>query len=259
MFHLTGTPETTNTDLAAALGTIGIDRDPTTPLRVLTGDVDRVAFFFLGASACGRFTTQAMMEAWENPDFRRTHPRHPLIYCQIALCNLKRLRDYAAGRSRVGIARRPGGQLEAIHLRGEVNRLEPITSSGSAPAADALRTEDAALAALLLAVGVPLSSSLPVTRTGSRLVFNFAPRSLCGQMEAAPLMLAVLDETWHGRHPEHPFAYAWCALQNRGRLLAEVREKKPLITLLRGGHAQFLTIDAPAEMETEFMRKIKNL
>jgi len=256
------TSQVTNTDLAAALGTLGIPRDAEQPLQVLTGEVERVAFFFGLGSPCGTYATGAMIQAWDSADLHRTHPRHAITYIRTALRNRARLLEYAHQTARIGLTTRPGGQFEAItlHAGGLDRPLPPRTS----PAPDAsttprLQTEDIELAAALLACGIPLWRDVPIQRHAGRLVFFFHPVSPCGQFHTRSLMLAWEDRRWHESNPEHPFAYVSCAIENRKRLMREIKTKVPLVVFLRAGFPQFLSLNADTRTESTFMRELSKL
>lgn len=253
--------QVTNTDLAAALGTLGIPRDLEQPLQVLTGEVERVAFFFGMTSPCGTYQTGAMIKAWDAPDLPRTHPRHALTYIRCALRNRQRLLEYAHGTARVGLAQRPGGQLEAITLQaGGLDRPAPAAAyQPDASTTPRLQTDDLELAAALLACGVPLWRDLPIERNAGRIIFFFMPASPCGAFQTRPLMLAWENRRWHESNPEHPFAYVSCAIENRRRLMREIKQKSPLVVFLRAGHPQFLSLNADAKTESLFMRELSKL
>jgi len=253
---------TTNTDLAAALGTLGIPRDPEQPLQVLIGEMEQVAFFFGMASPCGNYETGVMISAWDDVEWPRSHPRHALSYMISGLRNRKNLIRYAKGQGRVGIATRPGGRFEVVNLSGDA---QPFRPRHRAPAPEAsttprLQTDDIELASSLLACGIPLWEDFPIERQGpERISFFFQPMSPCGQFNTRALMLAWQDTKWHIANPEHPFAYLSCVFENRRRLLREVRHHRPMVVFLRAGFPQFLSLNADAKTESVFMEELAKL
>ena len=255
--------QTTNTDLAAALGTLGIPRDAEQPVKVLIGEIEQIAFFFGMVSACGHYETGAMIAAWDDPAFDRTHPQHAMSYMRAALRSRKKLLDYAKGHARIGIATRGAGKFEVVPVPHGHGR--PMTPPPRVPAPDRsttprLQTDDLELAAALLACGIPLWSDVPIERRGeNRVSFFFQPASPCGAFNTRELMLAWQDSRWHEGHPEHPFAYLWCVFENRRRLIREVKAKVPLVVFMRAGFPQFLSLNADAKLEKSFMEELKSL
>jgi hypothetical protein len=249
----------TNTDLAAALGTLGIPRDAENPLIVLAGEMEQVGFMFCELSDCGTYSASEMVPLWDDGNLPRTHPKHALTYMRIGLRSRARLINYAHGKERVGMVARPGGQIEVI-----TTVAGATGSRSSSPAPDSattprLHVEDLELAAALLACGIPLWKDMPISRTAERLAFFFMPASPCGLFNARQLMLAWQDRQWHAKHPEHPFAYLSCVFENRRRLLREVKQKQPLAVFLRAGFPHFLSLNADARTETLFMKELKKL
>lgn len=253
---------TTNTDLAAALGTLGIPRDPEQPLQVLIGEVEQVAFFFGIASPCGNYHTGRMIAAWDDPEWPRSHPHHALAYMISGMRNRRHMIRYAKGDGRIGIANRPGGRLEAVNLPAGTPQRPPRTRIPVPEAATTprLQTDDIELAASLLACGIPLWADFPIERQSpERMSFFFQPGSPCGQFNTRALMLAWQDPHWHVANPEHPFAYLSCCFENRRRLLREVRNHRPMVVFLRAGYPQFLSLNADSKTESVFMAELKKL
>lgn len=250
-----------NTDLAAALGTLGIPRSASRPLQVLAGEVEQVAFFFEHASPCGVYQTREMIPLWDDhPGLTRGWPRHALTYMRIGLLNRRRLLEYSHGSARVALVSRPGGQIEVIHHHGPqpvaVRTAKPLADPATTPR---LHVEDLELASALLACGLPLWRDIPLQRDSQRLTFYFMPCSPCGAFHARELILAWQDRAWHETHPEHPFAYLSCVLENRRRLMREVRSHQPMAVFLRAGLPHFLSVNADAKTETLFMRELRKL
>lgn len=256
--------QTTNTDLAAALCTLGIQRNAAQPLQILVGDIERIAFFFEEVSDCGTYGTGECVGLWDSKDLDASRPQHALTYMRTALRSRAVILDYTHGSARIGVASRNGGRFEVVRL--DVNSPGRRFSAGSGgPSPDAsttprLQTDDVELAASLLACGVPLWRNFPVQRgADSRVSFFFQPVSPCGAFHARELMLAWADHTWHQRHPEHPFSYLWCVFQNRRRLMREIRTKVPTVCFMRAGYPQFLTMNADPKVEKTFMEALNSL
>src|SRR5690606_8695179 len=110
-----------------------------------------------------------------------------------------------------------GGKLAVIRLAKDYDGAAPVIPAAPLPDAltnPRLNTTDIELAAALLACGIPLWRDLPLRRSAGEIIFYFQPMSPCGQFQTAPLMLAWQDKEWHREHPEHPFAYVSCAIEN---------------------------------------------
>lgn len=260
--------EVCNTDLAAALCTLGIERDPEQPLKVLQGEINKTSFCFREASACKTYRMSEMVPAWDSHDLPTTHPRHAITYMRIGLRSRGKFLDYAKGDIKIGIKPRPGGQFEAIPLPAHIPAPQgprlPRSASNGAPAPDAattprLQTDDIELACSLLACGIPLWRDFPIERNADRLSFFFMPGSPCGQFNTRALMIAWTDLSWHEQHPEHPFAYLQCVFENRRRLMREIRNKVPMATFVRAGFPHFLSLNADAKTEALFMHELKKL
>lgn len=95
--------ETSNTDLAAALCAVGIPLKKGDPVKILTGQGgDRHTFFFEERSECGRYVTDELIKAWNDPTWHERNPEHAFAYVKVAFENRRRLLDYI--KSRVPIA-----------------------------------------------------------------------------------------------------------------------------------------------------------
>lgn len=253
--------QTGNTDLAAALGTLGIPRDPGNELRVFKGEMDSVCFYFQAASDCGTYHTSRMIPAWDATDFHRTHPLHAMTYMRCALRSRARLLEYAHGHGRIALSRRPGGQFEVVQLpQGDARRATVPRGSSPDPASTpTLHTDDLELAACLLACGIPLWKEIPFERKAGHLTFFFHAASEDGRFHTAALMLAWKNGRWHEDHPEHPFAYLTCVMENRRRLIREIKARAPMVVFQRAGYPHFLSLNADAKTETVFMRELRKL
>lgn len=110
MFHLPSC-ETTNTDLAAALASVGIPLVKECPVRVMTGAVkggSRYCFFFESQSPCGNYKTDELIKAWDDKEWHRQHPQHPFAYVKVAMQNRARLLDYVKSQVPIFVAEKNG-------------------------------------------------------------------------------------------------------------------------------------------------------
>lgn len=257
--------QTTNTDLAATLCTLGIQRPAEQPLQILIGDIEKVAFFFEEVSQCGIYKTGECIGLWDATDLDHTRPRHALTYMRTALRSRATILEYTHRSARIGVAARNGGRFEVVKLEGPAADHRDFVPNRHVPSPDAattprLQTDDIELAASLLACGVPLWKDAPVHRNNdSRVSFFFQPCSPCGEFHARELMVAWQDKAWHECHPEHPFSYLWCVFENRRRLMREIRSKTPTVCFLRAGYPQFLTLNADPKTEKTFMEALNAL
>jgi hypothetical protein len=249
--------QTSNTDLAATLGTLGIPRDQQS-VKVFQGTTEAVAFYFGENSPCRSYPVAAMIRAWDDPDFARTHPRHALTYMRCALRSRLRLLDFAHGNGRIAIKKRDGGQLEVIQWVSHV-RQDPAPRTMDAATTPNLQTEDLELACCLLSCGIPFWSGRPYDRDGKRLTFYFMPSSECGQFHTTSLMLAWQERQWHERNPEHPFAYLSCVMENRRRLMREIKGTVPMVVFQKAGLPHFLSLSADQKTETLFLKELNKL
>jgi len=257
--------QTSNTDLAAALGTVGIPRIQEQPLQVLVGEINSIIFYFQPVSACGHYKTQECISLWDDPLLDTNRPSHAITYIRAAMRSRSRLLEFAKGKSRVGVSLRPTKRFEIVHLPGDSNSTPKIPASSSVRPPDTattprLQTDDIELACALLSCGIPLWSQFPIERhPDSRISFFFHPQSPCGAYNTRELMLAWQDPHWHENNQEHPFAYLWCAFENRRRLMREIKLKNPMITFVRAGFPHFLSMNADSKTESAFMRAFKDL
>jgi hypothetical protein len=253
------TSQTSNTDLAATLGTLGIPRHGDQSVRVFQGEKEVVAFYFGENSPCGSYPTSTMIRAWDDTDFSRTHPRHALTYIKCALRSRHRLLEYANGAGRIALKKREGGQFEVIRWVSQVRPESPARPAPDLATTPNLHTEDLELACCLLACGIPFWSGKPYQRDGKRITFFFMPSSECGTFHTPALMLAWQDRQWHERNPEHPFAYLSCAMENRRRLIREIKGTVPMVVFQQAGLPHFLSLNADQKTETLFLKELKKL
>ena len=105
-------PETSNrTAMAAALATIGIALDEDCPFQETWEVVNEVqervvTWVFKPKSNCGRYQTQEMIEAWDDPSFVVQNPEHPFAYVKAALGNHTRLVEQISRHAPIAIIRK---------------------------------------------------------------------------------------------------------------------------------------------------------
>lgn len=123
-----------------------------------------------------------------------------------------------------------------------------------------VNTSDLALAAALLAIGIPFAStpfaSFRTVKGGDQYVFLFAPESKCGNYSTAELINAWEDEAWHIKNPEHPFAYIKCGFSNRSGLLDKVKSAAPLVIVEKHGKLAILSAGASPEFQTAIFSRL---
>lgn len=141
--------------------------------------------------------------------------------------------------------RRPG-PLAAVHI---VNR--------------GWETDSVALAAALLAVGIPLNPNFPCERyegevgEQGRLVFFFEDGSPCGKFKTAELVAAWADLPQFIRtFPEHPFSYAACATRNRDRVIHFVKSRAPQVVVRNGDKLAVISADAPSVQVDKILARL---
>lgn len=119
-------------------------------------------------------------------------------------------------------------------------------------------TTNTCLAAALCAVGIQLAKKpflkIANDRGLEKTVWLFEPQSADGTLKTKELIEAWSDDSWHLRHPEHPFAYIKCALLNRERLVDKVKQNVPLACIKRRGKIAFIPMDASPQTEAQFLR-----
>lgn len=112
----TGSLETTNTMLAAALAAVGIPLRAQGGVKLLTGDFgERHCFFFEPASPCGNYRTVDLIRAWDDPEWHEKHPEHPFAYLLTGFRNQQRLTDYIK-RGRRTAAVKKGGKIAFLPI-----------------------------------------------------------------------------------------------------------------------------------------------
>lgn len=256
MNHLKGsTKSTENTELAAALGAMDIRFCRDTPWKKMSGDRENVAYYLESSSQCGHYETGEMIQRWDDHDWQRNRPKHPLSYIRVFFRNRLRLRDYFFHGVPIGAIRRCG-KIELITLQ----RGEPVHGEHNPAVPGAwMETQDRDLACALLAMGISPDPSKRWTRGGSDPVFRFMSGSPCGQFHTGELMLAWQDESWFVRHPEHPFSYVMCAAANRRWLVDKIRGIEPTVCFMqRNGLPAFLNAGADERTQKLFFKELKH-
>jgi hypothetical protein len=120
----------TKTDLIAALTALGIPLDGDCPFQETRELVDareqRVLTWVLKpASACGRFETQAMLKAWDDPAFARNNPEHPFAYIKQAFENRARIVRSTAAQAPLALIRK-GRRIALIPFDASPERREEL-------------------------------------------------------------------------------------------------------------------------------------
>lgn len=245
--------QTGNTELAAALGSMSIPMLKERPWRRLSGVSEAVTFFFEQRSNCGSFQTEKMVKAWDDHEWQRNRPRHPLSYMRVFFRNWHRWRDHVDGGISIGAIRR-AEKIELISLvegrpiRGEQN-----------PAVEgpAVETDDPELAMALLALGISPAPGSRWTRTAPHR-FCFMAGDPLGRFQTAVLMLAWQHPGWWEQNPEHPFAYLICAAANKRWLRDKIRGAAPVVTMKTPrGLPAFLSSAADDDAQRIFFRELK--
>lgn len=118
------------TDLIAALTALGIPLDSDCPYQetreLIDGGERRVHTWVLKpASACGRYETQAMLKAWEDPAFARNNPEHPFAYIKQAFENRARIAQTVAAQSPLALIRK-GKRIALIPFDATPERREEL-------------------------------------------------------------------------------------------------------------------------------------
>lgn len=246
--------QVSSTELAAALAAMGIPMLRERPWQRLSGDSEATTFFFEKFSACGNYPTDQMVKAWDDHDWQRGRPRHPLSYIRRFFQNLHRYREWEAGHISIGAIRRAEKielltLIEGRPIRGEQN-----------PHVDgpAIETDDLELAMALLALGISPAPGMKWNRTGPRR-FLFMAGDPLARFQTGALTLAWRQADWWAKHPEHPFAYLMCAVANKRWLLEKIRTLAPIVTM-KGptGHPAFLSSAAGDEAQRRFFKALNS-
>lgn len=118
------------TDLIAALTALGIPLDTDCPHQETREMVDEreqrlVTWVLKPASACGRFETQALLKAWDDPAFAKANPEHPFAYIKQAFQNLSRIRCGLSAKAPLALIRK-GKRIALIPFDATPERREEL-------------------------------------------------------------------------------------------------------------------------------------
>ena len=118
--------------MVAALTALGIPLDADCPYQetreMIDGREQRVVTWVLKpASVCGRFETQAMLKAWEDPAFAKNNPEHPFAYIKQAFENRARIGHAAATKAPLALIRK-GKRIALIPFDATPERREQLLS-----------------------------------------------------------------------------------------------------------------------------------
>jgi len=134
---------------------------------------------------------------------------------------------------------------------------------GEIPILQSSGTTNTMLAAALTAMGIPLHTERPFSvATGDgivgdhRVTFYFEQVSICGQYSTAELLAAWEDREWHDKHPEHPFAYIKCAMQNYGRLLDKLKKEAPIGVIRKHKKLALISLNASQHLQDLILRRL---
>lgn len=123
-----------------------------------------------------------------------------------------------------------------------------------------ITTNSLALAAALLALGIPFFDGHPFVKTrsekGENYTFFFQDVSNCGKFRTAEYMAAWNDPTFHETHPEDPFSYIKCAFTNREKLLDKVNQGLDLVMIERNGKIALISKTASKETQDAIFSKL---
>src|SRR5687768_8358319 len=89
--HVIGRSNASNDMLIAALAALGIEPD-NRPSTLVVGDgikgEGNQTYYFQERSSCGQYSTQEMIQAWDDDGWHEKNPDHPFAYIKCALLNL---------------------------------------------------------------------------------------------------------------------------------------------------------------------------
>lgn len=122
--------ESRTTRMIAALTALGIPLDCDCPFQetreLVDGKEQRVVTWALTpASTCGRFETQAMIQAWNAPDFVRTSPEHPFAYIKQAFENAAQIVASVGAQAPLALIRK-GRRIALIPMDATPERREEL-------------------------------------------------------------------------------------------------------------------------------------
>jgi hypothetical protein len=247
-----GACSTQNTNLAAALGTLGVKIRTQRTLDVLSkrsGEIvgdSRLTYFLTAPDAKEGVKdsedtkhVRRLIKDLRSGELERELPEHPLIVCLAALHNRERILDWLKQGTRMRLAVNPGGVM--TYVAGEEPEFMKRT-----PVHEQSGTRDLKMVAALGVLGIPLLRFEGLV--GSR-TFWVATQGhwLDGRRaHADELVRGLKDGSLESENPEHRLLYAWQALLNRERLLDHLNREMELIQIRAPGtrRAAFVREDA---------------
>lgn len=123
-------------------------------------------------------------------------------------------------------------------------------------------TTNTQLAAALAAMGIPFDTKPSSIVTGdgitgsSRITWYFAAKSDDGVYSTAELIAAWDDRDWHRKHPNHPFAYIKCAMQNYQRLLDRLKSDTPIGCIRQRGKIALVSLNASQQVQDSIFKRL---
>lgn len=123
-------------------------------------------------------------------------------------------------------------------------------------------TTNTMLAAALAAMGIPFDTKPSSIVTGDgiagggRVTWYFQARSEDGHYATAELIAAWDDKGWHLRHPDHPFAYIKCAMQNFSRLMDKLKHDTPLGMVRKRGKIALISLNCSQHTQDIIFKKL---
>lgn len=117
-------------NMIAALTALGIPLDTDCPYQETREIIDereqRVATWVLKpSSTCGRFETQAMIQAWDDEKFVKANPEHPFAYIKQAFENRARIVQTVATQAPLALIRK-GKRIALIPFDATPERREQL-------------------------------------------------------------------------------------------------------------------------------------
>lgn len=117
-------------NMVAALTALGIPLDADCPYQetreMINGQEQRVVTWVLKpASACGRFETQDMLNAWADEDFIKSNPENPFAYIKAAFENRAKISSVSAAQPPLALIRK-GKKIALIPFSATPERREQL-------------------------------------------------------------------------------------------------------------------------------------
>jgi hypothetical protein len=227
---------TRDTKEAAALSTMGVR------VRIdkaVDGKSGKEYYtFYLGAEDDdSRRQVARLRKMYREKELARQAPKHPMVWCLVALRNRERVLDLVNQGRFVRSVPLVGGQFI---LRDSDTGLPGLPEKSGV----VMRVKELELAVSLVTLGVPLlSCSGP---KGDRL-FHFANTKPSGKGMEVPNVYELVYDYRKGRLaaevPEHPLLYAMLAQYNRAKLIKAMREQ-----------VQMVIVQKPRSMKSALVR-----